>query len=91
MKQFPQFFWVTGLLELLELIVEKSNLYAFQNGRNFTVNKKELKAFLGINFVMAINKLLTVAEYWSVDNLIDNDGIQNKMIQNRFCEIFQNL
>ena len=41
---------VTELEELLELIVEQSNLYAHQNGRNFTVTKEELKAFLGINF-----------------------------------------
>ena len=82
---------VTGLVELLELIVEQSNLYAHQNGRNFTVTKEELKAFLGINFVMAINKLPTIAEYWRVDNLIGNDGIQNTMIRNRFCEILQNL
>ena len=39
---------------------------------------------------MAINKLPTIAEYWKVDNLIGNDGIQNTMIQNRFCEILQN-
>ena len=48
---------VTELEELLELIVEQSNLYAHQNGRSFTVTKQELKAFLGINFGMAINKL----------------------------------
>ena len=40
---------------------------------------------------MAINKLPTIAEYWRVDNLIGNDGIQNTMIRNRFCEILQNL
>ena len=61
---------VTGLKELLEVIVEQSTLYAHQNGRNFTVTKEELKAFLGINFNMAINKLPMVAEYWRVDNLI---------------------
>ena len=48
---------VTGLEELLKLLVEQSNLYADQNVRNFTVTKEELKAYLGINFVMAINKL----------------------------------
>ena len=82
---------VTGLEELLELIVEQSNLYAHQNGRNFSVTKVEVKVFLGINFVMAINKLYTIAECWRVGNLIDNDGIQNTMIRNRFCEILQNL
>ena len=68
---------VTGLEELLELIVEQLNLYAHQNGRNFTVTKEELKAFLGINFVMAINKSPTIADYWRVHNLIGNDCIQN--------------
>ena len=82
---------VTVLKELLELLVEQLNLYAHQNGRNFTVTKKELKAFLGINLVMAINKLSTIAEYWRVDNLIGNDSIQNTMIREHFCEILQNL
>ena len=66
---------VTGLEELLELIVEQSKLYAHKNGRNFAFGKEEMKEFLGINFVMAINKALTIAEYWRVDNLIGNDGI----------------
>ena len=47
---------VTGLEELLELIIEQSNLYAHQNGRIFTVTEEELKVFLGINFFMAISK-----------------------------------
>ena len=47
---------VTGLEELLELIIEQSNLYAHQNGRIFTVIEEELKVFLGINFFMAISK-----------------------------------
>ena len=34
-----RFFLVTGLEELLEMIVEQSNLYAHQNGRNFTVTE----------------------------------------------------
>ena len=51
---------VIGLEDLLELIVKQSNIYDHQNGINFTVAKEELKAFLGINFVMAINKLPTI-------------------------------
>ena len=82
---------VTDLEVLLELIVEQSNLYAHQNGRNFTVINEELNTFLGINFTMPINKLPTIAEYWTVNNLIGNGGIQNTMIRNSFCEIIQNL
>ena len=59
--------------------------------KNFTVTNEEMKAFLGINFVMEINKLPRIAEYWRVDNLIGNDGIQDTMIWNRFCKIRQNL
>ena len=81
---------VTGIEELLELIIEQSNLYAHQNGRNFTFTKEELKEFFGINFVMAINKLATIAEYWRVDNLISNDCISNTMARNYFCKILQN-
>ena len=46
---------VTDFEELLALIVEQSNIYAHQNGRSFTITEEELKAFLGINFVMAIS------------------------------------
>ena len=86
-----QFSLVTNLKELLELIIEQSNLYAHQNGRNFTITKEELKAFLEIVFVMAISRLPMTTDYWRVDNLIGNDDIQNTMIRNRFCEILQNL
>ena len=45
------------------------------HGTNFTITKEELKAFLGINFFMALKKLPTISEYWTVDNLIVNDSI----------------
>ena len=82
---------VIGLEQLLELIFEQSKLYAHQNGRNFADTSEELKAFIAINLVMVINKLPAIDEYWRVDNLIGNDGIQSTMIRNRFCEILQNL
>ena len=85
------FSFFTGLEELLEMIVEKSNLYAHQNGRNFTATKEELKAFSGINFDMAINQIATIVVYWKVDQFIGNGGIQNTMFRNHFFKIFQNL
>ena len=66
---------VTSLEELLELIVEQSKLYAHQDGRSFAFAEEEMKEFLGITFIMAINKAPTIAEYWRVDNLIGNDDI----------------
>ena len=82
---------VTGFEELINLTVVQTNLYAQQKGRNFTVDNNELKAFPRIKYIMAINKLPTIAEYRRVDNLIENNVIQNTMTRNRFCEIFQNL
>ena len=52
---------VTGLEELLELIIEQSDLYAHQNGRNFTVTKAELKIFIRIDFV-SYSQLLNTGE-----------------------------
>ena len=78
---------VTGLEELLKI----KPLCSSEWKKLHTVTMEELKAFFRINFVMAINKLHTIAEYWRVDNLIGNDSIQNTMIRNLFCEILQNL
>ena len=51
---------VTGLEKLIDLIVVQTN--AQQKVRNLTVDNNELKAFLGINYIMAINKLPAIAE-----------------------------
>ena len=56
--------------------------------KNFTAAKEELNAFFGINFVVAISKLPTTAEYWRIDNLIGNDSIQNTVIFVRFFKIY---
>ena len=51
---------------------------------DFTVDNNKLKAFLGMNYIMAI-------KYWRVENLILSKVIQNTMIRNRFFGILQNL
>ena len=71
---------VSGPEELIDLTVVQTNFYAQQTGRNFTVDNNQLKAFLWINYIMTINKLPTIAEYWRVDNLTGNNVIQNTMI-----------
>ena len=71
---------VTGPVELIDLTVVQTNFYAQQTGRNFTVDNNELKAFLWINYIMTINKLPTIVEYWRVDNQTGNNIIQNTMI-----------
>ena len=77
--------------ELLDIVVEQSNIYATQSGRAFITNREEMSAFLGINYIMSINKLPTLKSYWQADVFIGNEGIQNVMTRARFLEILRNL
>ena len=54
---FNIFQTVTGMNELLEIIVAETNRYATQKGLNFETMEDKMKAILGINFIMGINKL----------------------------------
>ena len=81
----------TGMNELLEIIVTETNGYATQKGRNFETTEDEMKAFLGINFIVGIKKLPSLEDYWSTDKCIGNEKIQNVMTRTRFQSILQNL
>ena len=62
----------------------KTNRYATQKGSNFETTEDEMKAFLGINFIMDINKLPSLEDYLSTDKCIGNEKIQNVMTRARF-------
>ena len=53
-------------------------------------NHDELRAFLGINYLMDVSKFPSVANYWVV-NYTGNDGIKNVMTRQKFQDILQNL
>ena len=55
----------TNFDALLKIMVEGSHLYDQQNDRELQTNKEEMKAFLGINHVMTINKLPNITSYWN--------------------------
>ena len=50
-----------------------------------------MKEFLGIIFIIGINKLLCLENYWSTDKFIRNEKIQTVMTRRRFQSILQNL
>ena len=77
--------------ELLEIIVTETNRYATQKGRNFETTEDVMKAFLEINFIMGINKLLSLEDYWLIDKCIRNEKIQDIMTRRMFQSILQNL
>ena len=70
---------VLNAQELIDHIVSETNIHAAQKGSNFLTNHDELKAFLGMNYLMGINKLPSVANFWEVDHYIGNDGIKHVM------------
>ena len=88
---FDKFLDVTDIENLIKLFVVESNLYTQQKGREFQTNEQEMRAFLGINFIMPVNKLRTLECYWECGQYVGNEGIRNVMSRSRFEEIWQNL
>ena len=82
---------MTGIDNLIKLIVVESNLYAQQKERQFQTNEQEARAFLGINYVMFVNKLSRINSYWECGQYVGNEDIFNVMSRSRFEEILQNL
>ena len=74
--QFEAFSKCIGLPGLPSMMKIESERYAAQNGRLFQISEEEFCAFLGVNLLMKINKLLTMKSYWSVD-----EGLGNSLIQ----------
>ena len=76
---FGIFQTVTHMNELLEIIVTETNRYTSQKGCNFETTEDEMKAFLGINFILGINKLPYLEDYWLTNKCLRNEKIQNVM------------
>ena len=65
LDQFPEHHILFDNLDgIVKLLVDKSNLQAQQSGREFHTNKQEMRAFLGINYIMFINKLPSIKNYF---------------------------
>ena len=60
---FDLFSALTNLDGIVKLLVNESNLSAQQNGRELRTNKQEMRVFLGINYIMSVNKLQATKRY----------------------------
>ena len=67
------------------------NRYATPKGCNFETTEDKMKAILGINFIMGINKLPSLEDYWSPGKCIGDEKIQNVMTRTSFQYILENL
>ena len=81
---------VINLDVLTELLVRKSNLCLQQNERNFLANAEESKAFIGVNYIMAVNQWPSMTVYCYCVYFMGNIGIQNIFTRTRL-QVLQNL
>ena len=82
---------LTNLDGLVRLLVDETNLYVQQNGRKFRTEKKEMRALLGISYIMSISKLPTIKSCWECGQLSGNESIRNVMVRSRFEDILWNI
>jgi hypothetical protein len=80
-------FWDRALFQSL---LDQTNLYARQRQREkpdskwYDTTPEEVKAFIGVNIIMAIHKKPAVYLYWSSDPFLGNPGIQAVFSRDRF-------
>ena len=80
---------------MLDFAVSERNRYACEKLAgsperlaNFQpITRNVFQAFLGINVIMGMNRLPSVAMYWSSGDFFGNQGIKKVMPRNRFEEI----
>ncbi|RUA04709.1 MAG: hypothetical protein DSY43_05900, partial [Gammaproteobacteria bacterium] len=81
--------------DLIDLMVAETNHYARQRLstlprrlEKFTeVTREEMRAYIGINIIMGMVRLPSIASYWSTDDFFANTGIKKVMSKNRFEEL----
>ncbi|GBP28970.1 PiggyBac transposable element-derived protein 2 [Eumeta japonica] len=88
---FDIFCAATNFDDLVHYIVSESVRYAHQNGREFTIEPEEMKAFFGMNLVMGYHVLPSLRDYWSTEPDMGVPFISNVMPRARFEEIRRNL
>lgn len=88
---FGVFCSTTNLEVLVRNLVTESERYAHQNGREFTIEVEEMRAFLGMNLVMGYHVLPSLRDYWSTEPDMAVPFISNIMPRTRFEEIRRNL
>ena len=89
-KETINFFMHLFPEELIDDIVQNTNMYALQKGQeNLALTNAGLKTFLGINMVMSYLKYPRSRMYGSSEEGLHLDWIANAMPVNRFEEILR--
>lgn len=74
---------------MLQIIVDQSNLYAAQGGTELVLTVEELKAFLGLLILFGFNNLPSIRLYWSNNPNFYNERVAKVMTMKRFLKILR--
>ena len=50
-----------------------------------------MKAFIGVNYIMAVNQLPSIPIYWDCDHFVGSVGIKNIFARIRYQEFLENF
>ncbi|XP_027899099.1 piggyBac transposable element-derived protein 2-like [Xiphophorus couchianus] len=79
-------------LDLIDVIVHNTNMYALQKGKeNLAVTSEEMQIFLGINMVMGYIRYPRTRMYWSSEEGLRLGIIADAMSVNRYEQILRHL
>ena len=71
---------------LVELLVQQSNLYLWQNESNLLASAEKIPAFIGVSYTIAVNQLQIIPMYWDCDHIVGSVGIE---LRTRCQEVLQ--
>ena len=86
-----EFFQQVFTRELLENILEQSNLYASQHGRTLNMTMEELLGIIGVMMMTGYRTTHNKRHLWSAKDDVSSVWAQELMPRNRFLELLQNL
>lgn len=81
MQLFPE--------SLFKKIRDETMIYARQQGKAFAITTAEVKAYLGVLFLMGVVQLPSYKHYWSSNPFLRQETIASVMPRNRYDEITQ--
>ena len=73
--------------ELVEHIVENTNLYASQKGVPIVFTKDDILGFIGLNIAMGIHSLPATRDYWAREPLLRSPWFSSVMPRDKFMAI----
>ena len=81
--------------DVIGTIVRETDRYAEQclveTTKTWSTNAEEIKAYIGFNMLMGINRLPEIRDYWAKDEKLHYSPIASRISRNRFEDITRYL